>query len=69
MRWIALPVALCIQRGSHRNEVPVKEYFAISDSMEGYKDAAIVVQRDAGEGCACFYPGADGIVGSGGIFQ
>ena len=48
--------------GSTVNEVPVKEYFAISpDSMEGYKDAAIVVLgRDAGEG-ACFYPGADGI--------
>ena len=48
--------------GSTVNEVPVKEYFAVSpDSMEGYKDAAIVVLgRDAGEG-ACFYPGADGI--------
>lgn len=48
--------------GATINEVPVKEYFAISaDSMEGYKDAAVVVLgRDAGEG-ACFYPGEDGI--------
>ena len=37
--------------GSTVNEVPVKEYFAVSpDSMEGYKDAAIVVLgRDAGD--------------------
>ena len=48
--------------GTTVNEVPVKEYFAISpDSMEGYKDAAVVVLgRDAGEG-ACFYPGEEGI--------
>ena len=48
--------------GTTVNEVPVKEYFAISpESMDGYKDAAVVVLgRDAGEG-ACFYPGEDGI--------
>ena len=49
-------------KGTTVNEVPVKEYFAISpESMDGYKDAAVVVLgRDAGEG-ACFYPGEDGI--------
>ena len=54
-----------INKGSTVNEVPVKEYFAVSpDSMEGYKDAAVVVLgRDAGEG-ACFYPGEDGIADS-----
>lgn len=48
--------------GTTVNEVPVKEYFVISpDSMEGYRDAAVVVLgRDAGEG-ACFYPGEEGI--------
>ena len=49
--------------GMEINEVPQSEYSAagISDSLDGYKDAAIVVfGRDAGESC-CYYPGANGI--------
>ena len=46
-------------QGAAIGEVPVSEYSAAS--LEGYKDAAVIVLgRDAGES-ACFYPGLNGL--------